>query len=99
MNPYSRIPIFTVILYLGDLYNCFYPDSLFGSMESISGFLVKSKITSEVKNLTKELGFDDDGQDVDEERKKRDTEDNYRKQQAKTDEKMKQIEAGRFFIL
>ena len=63
-------------------------------MDSISGFLVKSKITGEVKNLTKELGLDDDGQGVDEERRKREGEENYRKQQAKTDEKMKQIEAG-----
>ena len=67
-------------------------------MNSISGFLVKSKITGEVKNLTKELGLDDDGQGADDERRKRDAEDSYRKQQAKTDEKMKQIEAGEYIL-
>ncbi|KAI6656532.1 hypothetical protein LOD99_1328 [Oopsacas minuta] len=62
-------------------------------MDSISGFLVKSKITGEVKNITKELGLDDDDQGADEARRKREAEANYRKQEAKNQEKMREIEA------
>ena len=64
-------------------------------MDSVTGFLIKSKVTTEVKNITRGLGLDDDDdKGADDERKKREGEEEYRKQQAKTEVKMKQIEAG-----
>ena len=69
-------------------------------MDSITGFLMKSKVTSEVKNITRELGLESDSNNgADEERKKREAEDAYRKQEIKTEEKMRQIEAGIFILV
>ena len=67
-------------------------------MDSVTGFLVKSKITTEVKNITRELGLDDDSNSAaDDEKRKRESEEAYKKQEAKREEKMKKIDAGIYY--
>ena len=67
-------------------------------MAGVATYLVKSKVTSEFKSVTKELGLDDDDKSGDEERRRRDADEELRKQQSKTQAKMQQIDAGVFTV-